>query len=84
MPLSDPVTTEAAVAETPDVVTVKFAADAPLCTVTDDGTAAEPVDDKATAAPPVGAARDRVTVPTAELPPTTVAGATVIACSNGV
>jgi hypothetical protein len=61
------------------VVAVKVAVVAPAGTVTDAGTwaAAVLLDVKLIAAPPVGAALLKVTVPVEETPPCTVAGLTL-------
>ena len=60
------------------VVTVKVAEFAPAETVTEDGTvASELLDDRLTAAPPLGALPVRVTVPVNCVPPTIVEGASV-------
>jgi len=72
------------VAETADVTvlvdTAKVAVVLPGATVTDAGTLAAPLLlESETDAPPAGAARLRVTVPVAEVPPMTLEGLTEIA-----
>ena len=65
----------AVVAVTADVLTVKFADDAPAATVTElDTDAAGLALARLTTAPPAGAAFDRVTVPVAAWPPVMLEG----------
>jgi hypothetical protein len=66
------------------VATAKVMVVAPAGTVTEAGTLAPGPADKLTAAPPVGAARDKVTMPVEELPPTTELGETDTLESRGV
>jgi len=67
-----------AVVVTGEVVTVNAAVVAPAATVTDDGTDAfELLDVRLTTFPPLAAAPLRVTVPVADVPPTTAVGDTV-------
>jgi hypothetical protein len=72
-------------AVTDEVVIGNVAVVAPAATVTLGGTlAAAPELNNCTAAPPVGAALCRVTVPVDDVPPLTVAGETVRLTSGGV
>jgi hypothetical protein len=70
---------------TPRVVIVKGAVVEPADTVTEPGTVAAEVFelDSVTAAPPVGAAAERVTVPVEDAPETTEAGARVTLVTGG-
>jgi hypothetical protein len=71
--------------ETPEVVTVNVAVVDPAATFTVEGTGtAELLEFSATAAPPLGAGRANVTVPTAGFPPTTAEGDKEIPTSKGV
>lgn len=77
-PLSVAVIVAVDVAVTPVVETVKFAEVEPAGTVTDGAVVAGAPDAlRVTVVPPVGAGTPRVTVPEAELPPTTDVGLTV-------
>jgi len=73
------------VAETPGVVMLKLADDAPAGTDTEPGTLAEGLlETKLIVAPPLGAFLASETVPVAPFPPTTEVGETVNPESNGV
>ena len=70
--------------ETPVVLTVNVAVVAPAATVTEAGTVALVLlDDRVTAAPPVPAALERVTVPVEEFPPETDVGLTATEVTVG-
>jgi len=72
------------VLDSPTVVTVNVALVAPEAIVTLEGTDAPLEAERLTVVPPVGAARDRLTVPVAELPPTTEMGETLTPARSGV
>jgi hypothetical protein len=83
VPLRLAVTVAVVDVDCPLVAIVKLALDAPAGTVTVVGTFAPVEDERLTVAPPLGAARARVTVPVAELPPTTEFGEMLRPASSG-
>ena len=83
-PPDEPVMLTKVADATVEVVIVKFALVVPAATVTLAGTlAAAEVSDSVTSIPPAGAAALRVTVPVADLPPTTLVGFSDIADKVG-